>query len=55
MLRDKLVALRAEMESIECETMEYMSTLVRMDTMKERLGATTRALQEANNWTSLDT
>jgi len=32
-----------------------MSSLVRMDTVKERLGATTRALQEADNWSSLDT
>eukprot|EP00090_Calanus_glacialis_P007990 TRINITY_DN16360_c0_g1_i1.p1 TRINITY_DN16360_c0_g1~~TRINITY_DN16360_c0_g1_i1.p1 ORF type:complete len:756 (-),score=324.33 TRINITY_DN16360_c0_g1_i1:133-2346(-) len=55
LLRDKLVAVRAEMESVECETRENMSTLVRMDTVKERLGATTRALQEADNWTSLDT
>jgi len=43
------------MESVECETRENMSTLVRMDTVKERLGATTRALQEADNWSSLDT
>ena len=32
-----------------------MSILVEMDTVKERLGSTTRALQEADNWTSLDT
>ena len=42
------------MEEVEAETKENMSSLVRMDTVKERLTATTRALQEADNWTSLD-
>ena len=42
------------MEAVEAETRQNMSSLVRMDTVKERLAATTRALQEADNWTSLD-
>jgi len=54
LLRDKLVAVRGEMESVEFETRENMSTLVKMDTVKERLAATNRALQEADNWSSLD-
>ena len=54
LLSAKLSAVRAEMEEVEAETKENMSSLVRMDTVKERLTATTRALQEADNWTSLD-
>ena len=54
LLSDKLAQIRAEMETVEAETRQNMSSLVRMDTVKERLAATTRALQEADNWTSLD-
>ena len=54
LLSDKLATIRAEMESVEMETRENMSSLVRMDAVKERLSATSRALQEADNWTSLD-
>ena len=54
LLSDKLATIRAEMESVESETRQNMSSLVRMDTVKERLSATTRALQEADNWTTLD-
>ena len=54
LLSDKLASIRSEMESVEMETRENMSSLVRMDAVKERLSATSRALQEADNWTSLD-
>lgn len=54
LLSDKLHHIRGEMEVVEAETRENMSSLVRMDSVKERLAATTRALQEADNWTSLD-
>ena len=54
LLSDKLATIRAEMETVELETRENMSSLVRMDAVKERLSATSRALQEADNWTSLD-
>ena len=54
LLRDKLAAVKAEVESVECETRENMSTLIEMDTIKERLASTSKALQEADNWTSLD-
>ena len=54
LLSDKLHQIRGEMEAVEAETRENMSSLVRMDSVKERLAATTRALQEADNWTSLD-
>ena len=54
LLSDKLSQIRAEMEAVEAETRANMSSLVKMDCVKERLAATTRALQEADNWTSLD-
>ena len=55
LLRDKLVLVRGEVARVEGETAENMGSLVRMDLVKGRVGDTKRALQEADNWTSLDT
>jgi len=54
LLKDKLSAVKADIESVEKETGENMHTLVQMDRVKERLSETSRALQEADNWTMLD-
>ena len=55
LLRDKLAGVRAEMCGVESEAGEQLGQLVRMDRVRERVAATSRALQEADNWTSLDT
>ena len=54
LLRDKLVGVKADVAKVEAETAENMGALVRMDLVKERVAGTRRALQEADNWTSLD-
>jgi len=54
LLRDKMVAVKQDIATIEKETGDNMAQLVEMDTARERVMATSRALQEADNWTSLD-
>merc|ERR1719391_575116 len=54
LLKDKLSAVKSDVEEVERETEENMHTLVQMDSVKERLSETSRALQEADNWTMLD-
>ncbi|XP_023342815.1 conserved oligomeric Golgi complex subunit 7 [Eurytemora carolleeae] len=54
LLSDKLAAVKADVERVEKETEQNMHTLVEMDRVKERLSETSRALQEADNWTMLD-
>merc|ERR1719173_386908 len=54
LLRDKLIMVKADVAKVEAETAENMGALVRMDLVKERVAGTRRALQEADNWTSLD-
>ena len=54
LLRDKLVGVKADVAKVEAETAENMGALVRMDLVKESVAGTRRALQEADNWTSLD-
>ena len=55
LLRDKLVTVKVDVVKVESETAENIGSLVRMDLIKERFVGTKRALQEADNWTSLDT
>ena len=54
LLRDKLVSVKKDVARVEAETAGNMSSLVLMDTVKERVALTRRALQEADNWSSLD-
>jgi len=54
LLRDKMIAVKADIAMVEKETGDNMAALVKMDLAKERVVATSRALQEADNWTSLD-
>jgi len=54
LLRDKLVSVKKDVARVEAETAGNMSSLVLMDTVKERVAMTRRALQEADNWSSLD-
>ena len=38
---------------VECETAQSMQTLVELDAVKQRMMESQRALQEADNWTTL--
>eukprot|EP00088_Acartia_fossae_P004952 TRINITY_DN12166_c0_g1_i12.p1 TRINITY_DN12166_c0_g1~~TRINITY_DN12166_c0_g1_i12.p1 ORF type:complete len:737 (-),score=171.86 TRINITY_DN12166_c0_g1_i12:311-2521(-) len=53
-LKDKLISVKADVESVEQETEQNMHALIQMDRVKERISETSKALQEADNWSILD-
>jgi len=54
-LSSKMTFVRAEVEQVNRETGSSMRQLVQMDLLKARIQATSKALQEADNWTTLST
>jgi len=53
-LKDKLISVKSDVESVEQETEQNMKALIQMDRVKERISETSKALQEADNWSILD-
>lgn len=52
-LKDRIGAVKNEVEKVERETAESMRMLMVFDTVKTRMEATSSALQEADNWETL--
>eukprot|EP00041_Stephanoeca_diplocostata_P030555 m.928645 g.928645 ORF g.928645 m.928645 type:complete len:580 (+) comp23778_c0_seq3:78-1817(+) len=52
-LKDRIGAVKNEVEKVERETAESMRMLMVFDTVKSRMEATSSALQEADNWETL--
>lgn len=53
LLRSSMSAVQNDIDQVNSETGASMETLVRMDSLKQRIQATSRALKEADNWTTL--
>jgi len=53
-LKDKLISVKSDVEGVEQDTEQNMHALVQMDRVKERISETSKALQEADNWSILD-
>lgn len=49
----KLATVEQEVSQVEKDTSQSLSYLVKLDTVKTKLKATSKALQEADNWTTL--
>ena len=49
----KLSTVEQEVSQVEKDTSHSLSYLVKLDTVKNKLKATSKALQEADNWTTL--
>jgi len=52
-LKEKMGLVKRDIEKVERDTAQSMSLLVELDEVKSRMVATTSALQEADNWTTL--
>jgi len=49
----KLSTVEQEVSKVEKDTTHSLSYLIKLDAVKTKLKATTKALQEADNWTTL--
>ncbi|KAK4312456.1 hypothetical protein Pmani_016142 [Petrolisthes manimaculis] len=54
-LKNQMNSVRQDIEKVEHNTAASMQTLVKLDTLKGRLVASSQALREADNWTTLST
>eukprot|EP00054_Salpingoeca_dolichothecata_P017834 m.108085 g.108085 ORF g.108085 m.108085 type:complete len:730 (-) comp22613_c0_seq8:74-2263(-) len=54
-LKTRMSVVKHDIEQVEADTAQSMALLVRLDHVKERMEATSGALQEADNWTTLNT
>lgn len=54
-LKNQMNSVRQDIEKVEHNTAASMQTLVKLDTLKGRMVATSQALREADNWTTLST
>lgn len=51
--QSKLQGMQSEVAKVEAEATHSMDRLMKLDEVKTKLKATTKALQEADNWTTL--
>jgi hypothetical protein len=49
----KLVTVEQEVSKVENETTHSLEYIIKLDAVKNKLKATSKALQEADNWTTL--
>ena len=49
----KLVTVEQEISQVEKDTTHSLEYLIKLDTVKTKLKATSKALKEADNWTTL--
>lgn len=49
----KIAALELQVGQVEKDTAESLDNIIRLDSVKKRLHATSKALKEADNWTTL--
>jgi hypothetical protein len=49
----KLVTVEHEVSKVENETTHSLEYIIKLDAVKNKLKATSKALQEADNWTTL--
>jgi len=49
----KLVTVEQEISQVEKDTTHSLEYLIKLDTVKTKLNATSKALKEADNWTTL--
>lgn len=49
----KLVTLEQQVSQVEKDTTESLDYIIKLDSVKNRLQATSKALKEADNWTTL--
>ncbi|KAK8754311.1 hypothetical protein OTU49_015547 [Cherax quadricarinatus] len=54
-LKNQMNSVRQDIEKVEHNTAASMQTLVKLDSLKGRLVASSQALREADNWTTLST
>lgn len=54
-LKNQMNSVRQDIEKVEHNTAASMQTLVKLDTLKGRMVASSQALREADNWTTLST
>ncbi|XP_071513541.1 conserved oligomeric Golgi complex subunit 7 [Panulirus ornatus] len=54
-LKNQMNSVRQDIEKVEQNTAASMQTLVKLDSLKGRLVASSQALREADNWTTLST
>ncbi|XP_047486009.1 conserved oligomeric Golgi complex subunit 7-like [Penaeus chinensis] len=54
-LKNQMKSVRQDIEKVEHNTAASMQTLVKLDSLKGRLVASSQALREADNWTTLST
>eukprot|EP00047_Mylnosiga_fluctuans_P015500 m.47123 g.47123 ORF g.47123 m.47123 type:complete len:692 (-) comp5953_c0_seq2:258-2333(-) len=52
-LKDRMSAVRKDIEHVETDTAHTMKVLIELDAIKGKMEATSAALQEADNWTTL--
>ncbi|CAL4066157.1 unnamed protein product, partial [Meganyctiphanes norvegica] len=52
-LKNQMNSVRQDIEKVEKNTASSMETLVKLDSLKGRLVASSQALREADNWTTL--
>ncbi len=49
----KLATVEHEVSKVESETTHSLEYIIKLDAVKNKLKATSKALQEADNWTTL--
>lgn len=49
----KLATVEHEVSKVENETTNSLEYIIKLDSVKKKLKATSKALQEADNWTTL--
>ena len=52
-LKLKLKGVEQEVGKVEKDTTQSMEYLIKLDILKNKMNATSKALQEADNWTTL--
>ncbi len=53
LLREQMKTIKEKLNKIESESSKSMQTLINIDVVKKRMQETCKALQEADNWTTL--
>lgn len=53
LLQSQMKAVRDDVEKVEHDTAQSMQTLLKVDKIKSRMQSASKALQEADNWTTL--
>ncbi|XP_037793470.1 LOW QUALITY PROTEIN: conserved oligomeric Golgi complex subunit 7-like [Penaeus monodon] len=54
-LKNQMKSVRQDIEKVEHNTAASMQTLVKLDSLKGKISASSQALREADNWTTLST